>query len=400
LRRFDGVYQPGLHAGQRAVVESPARFRVVACGRRWGKTEAGKAILVQAVAAGRRGWWLAPTHAMAGHVWADLRRMGQADRVRVVEAERRIELAEGGMLAVRSAFHPDRLRGEGLDLVILDEAAYMPARLWPEVIRPMLAISRGQAVFLSTPFGRNHFWTLYQLGLDPLEPDWQSFHFPTAANPMIAPAELAAIQRQTPEHVWRTEYEAEFVDHAGQVFRGLDGVMRAPLHPVPLYGHQYVAGVDWGRDHDYTAIIVMDADTQAMVAMDRFNQNAWAVQRGRVAQMAAEWEVTALWAESNSMGVVNSEALREEGLPVRDFATTVASKGPLIDGLALAIERGHLTLQDDPVLRAELLGYRMRPMAGGGFRYSAPAGGHDDTVIALALAWHGVQQGRVRIRFG
>ena len=49
------------------------------------------------------------------------------------------------MIAVRSAHHPDNLRGEGLDLAVLDEAAYMQARVWHEIVRPMLTTTRGSA---------------------------------------------------------------------------------------------------------------------------------------------------------------------------------------------------------------------------------------------------------------
>jgi hypothetical protein len=79
-------------------------------------------------------------------------------------------------------------------------------------------------------------------------------------------------------------------------------------------------------------------------------------------------------------------------LAVRPFATTAKSKPPLIEGLALAIERRELTLLPDPVLLHELRAYTLERMSEGGFRYSAPSGQHDDTVIATALAWYGVMQ--------
>ena len=86
-------------------------------------------------------------------------------------------------------------------------------------------------------------------------------------------------------------------------------------------------------------------------------------------------------------------------LPVRAFVTTVYSKTPLIEGLALAIEREELAIQPLDVLLNELASYRLERLQGGGYRYSAPAGMHDDTVMALALAWHGVGQGVMTIDF-
>ena len=84
---------------------------------------------------------------------------------------------------------------------------------------------------------------------------------------------------------------------------------------------------------------------------------------------------------------------------MRPFATTARSKAPLIEGLALAIERGELALLNDPVLVGELASYTLEQLPGGGYRYSAPSGSHDDTVIATALAWHGVINGGMRIDF-
>jgi hypothetical protein len=80
-----------------------------------------------------------------------------------------------------------------------------------------------------------------------------------------------------------------------------------------------------------------------------------------------------------------------EGLPVRPFTTTHQSKAPLIDALALAVERREIALLPDAVMLNELVAYTLERLPGGGYRYTAPAGGHDDTVIALALAWHGAR---------
>lgn len=382
-----------LHPGQAQVWKDPARFKVVACGRRWGKTELGKTLLLeQTMGANARGWWLAPTHQMASQVWRDLKAtVRNAPGIMISETERRIDIPSGGMIAVRSAHIPDSLRGEGLDLAILDEAAFMEARVWPQIIHPMLVTSRGQAVFLSTPFGRNWFWDLYRRGRDPQRPEWQSFHFPTADNPFISTEELENVRRLNAEHVWRTEYEAQFSDNSGQVFRGIRQAVHhaAPSQPQP--GRRYVAGVDWARDVDYTVIVMMDAEGRQIVDIDRFNQIGWGLQRGRLRAMAERWAPQVIWAESNSFGEPNIEALIEEGLPMRRFATTAKSKAPLIESLALAIERGQISLLDDPVLLGELASYSLERIPGGGFRYGAPAGLHDDTVIATALAWHGVK---------
>ncbi len=319
--------------------------------------------------------------------------------IAISESERRIDIDGGGMLAVRSAHHPDNLRGEGLDLAVLDEAAFMEPQVWSQILRPMLTTTRGGALFLSTPFGRNWFWDQYRLGLDNEAPEWQSFQFSTESNRLIAREELESIRRQTTEHIWRSEYLAQFSDDSGQVFRGLRAAVVPGRVEQAEAGHVYVAGVDWGRHHDYTVIAVIDASARRVVALDRFNNIGWNLQRGRLKAMAAHWRTQLIWAEANSIGAPNIEALQEEGLPMRSFLTTSKSKSPLIESLALAIERGSLGLLDDPVLLGELASFSLDRLPGGAYRYGAPPGAHDDTVIATALAWYGVANGRLGFDF-
>ena len=147
-------------------MDSPARFKVVACGRRWGKTELGKnLILHNALIEKKRCWWLAPTKQMSSQVWRDLKNsIKTLNNVKISETERRIDLPGGGMIAVRSAFAPDYLRGDGLDLAVFDEAAFMRPEIWTEIVRPMLVTTLGSAVFLSTPRGANWFSDLFALG--------------------------------------------------------------------------------------------------------------------------------------------------------------------------------------------------------------------------------------------
>ena len=390
-----------LHHNQLTILQHPARFKIAACGRRWGKTQLGKtAILVHALQNNHRCWWLAPTKAMTDQVWRDLKNtLNFIAGVKISETERRIDLPNGGMIAVRSAYKPDNLRGDGLDFVVLDEAAYINPRAWAEVIRPMLVTTRGRALFLSTPRGRNWFYDLHCIGLDPEEDQWQAFQFPTADNDLIAAEELEDIRRRTPELIWQTEYEAAFLSDATGVFRGLEEATAPAPYDQPQSGHAYIAGIDWGRSKDYTAIAVLDAANGKMVALDRFNNASWEHQRGRLENIVKHWRPKIVWAEANSIGEPNIEALNQAGLPIKPFYTTAKSKAPLIESLALAIERGEITLLDDPVLLAELRDYSLQSLPNGGYRYGAPPGKHDDTVIAAALAWHGAHFTGPRLAF-
>lgn len=90
-------------------------------------------------------------------------------------------------------------------------------------------------------------------------------------------------------------------------------------------------------------------------------------------------------AESNAMGEPNIEALQQGGLSVEGFATTATTKPPLIENLVLVLEREEMQFLDDRIARSEMEAYEVKISATGRPQYNAPAGVHDDTVIARAL---------------
>lgn len=349
-----------------------------------------------AVQEGKACWWLAPTYNMADHVWRELKDACRDLNVTVSESARRLDFKGGGWIAIKSTHTPDNLRGAGLDFVVLDEAAFMEPSVWPQIVRPMLLDRKGKALLLSSPNGKNWFWERYNYARSGTS--WRGFRFTTFDNPLIDPAELEAIRLQTPERVWLEEYMAEFNDESGQVFRGVREAATAPLNPVSA-GQRTCFGVDWGRENDYTVIVVIDALSHQMLAYDRFNQVNWSLQRGRLRALYDRWQPAAIYAESNSIGSPNIEALQQEGLPVYPFITTAASKTTLIESLALAIECADLALLPDETLLDELTNYRMERLPTGGYRYSAPSGLHDDMVIATALAWHACRYSAPSISF-
>lgn len=380
-------YHPDeLRPDQRAIACDRARFKVVACGRRWGKTTLGLIMAIQSARQGRRVWWVAPTIGLAFPVWQAMKDALHAEWQHKLEEEHYIKLSSGGSLTVKSTEDPDHLRGAGLDAVVMDEAAFMDEYVWTSVIRPALADRRGRALLISTPRGRNWFFHAFQRGQDPLAADWQAWSRPSSDNLIITPQEIADARGLLPERVFKQEFEAEFLPDGGEVFRNVEAAATAPLDAQPIPGHRYVMGIDFARYQDFTAAAVIDADTREMVALERFSDINWGLQRERLAALARRWQVTSILAEANAMGEPNVEALQRDGLPVAAFNTTAHNKPPLIEALVAAIESKALQILPDPALLGELgaFTYANTPF---GTRYEAPPGRHDDTVIALALAW-------------
>jgi phage terminase large subunit-like protein len=302
-------------------------------------------------------------------------------------SDRKVVFPNGGMVGIRSADNPDTLRGEGLDFVVMDEAAYISRDVWTGSIRPSLSDRQGRALFISTPRGLNWFWELYQR--EKSDPDWASFTYPTSANPYIAPSEIEAARQELPEIIFNQEYLADFVDSEGAVFRRIrDAAVLEPSEP--LDGHQYSAGVDVAASVDYTVITVLDVNTREMVYFDRFNRVDYPVLEDRLLATYRKWHLDGMVVEANSIGAPVIDHLREHDLNIISFTTTNTTKHDIIQRLQSAFEHGLIKIIDDPVLVGELLSFESKRTPSGNYTYSAPEGQHDDCVMSLAFAWFGI----------
>jgi hypothetical protein len=353
-------------------------------------------------------WWVQPTYAMAQQVWNDLvNELKPLESViKVSSGEKTITFKNGGQLSIKSGHEPDRLRGSALDSVIIDEAAFCDEEVWtalrPALIRPPYWdrkkkewIDRsGKALLLSTPNGRNWFWRLFQKGLDPLESEWVAWQIPTDASPIIPYAEVQSARHDLPARKFQQEYMAQFLDSDGAVFRGI----LQCIAPPEFDGEAVCFGIDWGRHNDFTAVAVMGMQSRQVLELDRFTGLSWRQQRARIRKLARRWNPRVILAEANSIGGPNIEALRTAGLPVQPLTLTAQNKPTLVDALTVAIEDQRIGLLNDPVLIGELQSYEMARLPSGLYRYSAPSGGHDDTVIAVMLAYHAANLPRAVIR--
>lgn len=384
------IVLPRLHAGQQQIAREAKRYSVLACGRRFGKSVFGIDRITHPALAGYPVGYYCPTHKMLAEVWRTANSVLSPVVARRNAQEHRLELVTGGVVDMWSLETPDTSRGRKYKRVVIDEAAMVADLLgtWDAVIRPTLTDYKGDAFFLSTPKGLNGFHTMFERGLDPERDTWASWQMPTTTNPHIAQSEVDEAERETPSDLFAQEYLAQFISAAGAVFRNLDACLTAePSQPDAHNGHRIVMGVDWAQSQDFTVISAVCADCRVEVAIDRFNKIDYGIQRGRLTAMAEAWSVADVLAEENSIGKPNIEQLWSEGLPIRGFNTTAQSKGPLVQSMALALEREEFHWLVDATARNELLSYeaKINPVTNR-VTYSAPKGQHDDTVIARCLA--------------
>ena len=360
-------------------------------GRRWGKTVMSGVIVMNVLRQHGRAAWVSPTYKNSRPLWrwavATAMPVVQSGKMNINRADRTITTPRGGELAIYSGDNIDSIRGDAFHVVVVDEAAKLLEGAWTDAIMPTLADYDGEALLISTPRGRNWFYHEYIRAVADgnLAAAWRS---PSTDNPIPNIRKAAELARaRVPEMSYRQEWLAEFLESSG-VFRHIMDAAVAEPQDTPIAHHEYVFGVDWGRSNDFTAIAVIDVTAVSCVYLDRFNQIDYATQLGRLTALYERFRPRAIVAEANSMGQPLIEQLQRAGLPVVAFTTTAASKPILIDDLTLAFERRALRIIPDPVLINELQSYEGQRMATG-MRYGAPAGMHDDTVIALALAYHG-----------
>lgn len=376
---------------QADVKRERARYNVLVVGRRAGKTALLQDIAIEPSVLPHPVGWFAPTYKDMLEVWREVTARLAPIAQRINATDRRIENVAGGVLEFWSLDNVNAGRGRKYRRVLLDECAFVPHLMdaWNYAIRPTLVDYEGDAWFASTPKGRGGFWRLWQNGQNG-EPDWRSWQLPSTVNPLLAQSEIDAMRTTMPERVFAQEIMAEFVEDAGGVFRRVMEAATAPPDAGPQAGHEYIIGVDWARDNDWTVLTVLDTTERAVVSIDRFNQIDYVVQLGRLSGAVERWRPLVVIAESNSMGQPLIDMLRRTDIPVRPFNTTNASKTAAIDALALAFEQGALRIPPDPVLISELQAYEMERLPSGLMRYSAPEGMHDDCVMSLALAWSAV----------
>ena len=179
---------------QQQVFADKTRFKVVAAGRRCGKSRLSAiSLLVEGLRCplGSAVMYVAPTNGQARQIiWDLLLQLGKEIVASSHINNLDITLINGAKIYVRGADRPDTLRGLSLTYVVLDEVADIKPEAWEQVIRASLSDKKGRGLFIGSPKGRNWFYDMYKLGLEEEDPEWKSWHFTTADNPLIDPKEI------------------------------------------------------------------------------------------------------------------------------------------------------------------------------------------------------------------
>jgi len=245
-----------LRYAQGQVFGSRKRFRVLVAGRRFGKSYLSCIELLRGAIErpGETFFYAAPTYRMAKDIaWKVMKKLVPKAWIKSKnETDLKIELVNGSTIELKGTENAMALRGRSLAGVVLDEAAFMDAEVWFEVIRPALADKQGWALFISTPDGTASWFYDLWCYADEGDNDWQRWQFTTIDGDNVPPEEIEAARAQLDPRTFRQEFEASFENLSGLVAvsfgdENIDKqVQDLPILPLLLgldFNVEFMAGV-------------------------------------------------------------------------------------------------------------------------------------------------------------
>jgi phage FluMu gp28-like protein len=362
------------HPAQKQVIECDSRFIVMMAGRRFGKSLISQTISIDTAVNKKRVAYITPTYQLGKIFFKEIVDLLPLEIYSKNESDLVITFITGGSIRFFTGERLDNLRGLKFHLAVIDEASFIPNLEdgWLNSIRPTLTDYKGKAIFLSTPKGKNYFFSLFSKA----EPDWQSFKFTTYDNPYIDPNEIDDARKQLPEVVFEQEYMANPAENAANPFGSQH--IRKCLHPVttmPVVAY----GIDLAKSVDWTVIVGLDEDGN-VAYFDRFQMD-WHNTKQTILRLPK----CPILVDSTGVGDPILEDLQREGVMIQGLKFTSSSKQQLMEGLQAAIHQGKIGYPEG-IISQELEVFEYMYTATG-VKYSAPSGFHDDAVMALALAW-------------
>lgn len=351
----------------------------------------GKPILV---------WIVAPTYALTQKVFNPLVKwfikLAPSQKKGIsMRPPQKLKTARGSLVECKSTEEAVQLLGEGVDLMIADEAPLIPDQIYFQNLLPTVLDRQGRMIMIGTPRGKGWFYDRFLDG----EKNGYAFKFSTIEGENVTSEELAILEEKYPDHdLFRQEYFADFISDASQVFRNFEDIVVPAENIYSSYrpGHYYIMGADLAQAEDYTVITVIDTNNNQVVYWKRFRGVNYPVQVDHIVTTAQEYGNARIIIDSTGLGKPIYEFLLQRGVFVEDFTFTGKSKEELIGKLRLYISQKWITIPDEPELIKELnhFEYKLRNEKTGeplqNIKYGASKGSHDDTVCSLALAVFGL----------
>ena len=198
---------------QQEVYSDPTRFKVVAAGRRTGKSRLACWLLIINALQADKGqvFYVAPTQGQARDImWQTLLELGHPVITGSHINNLQIKLINGATISLKGADRPETMRGVSLKFLVMDEYADMKPDVWEQILRPALADQKGHALFIGTPMGRNHFYELYKYAELGEDETYRGWHFTSYNNPILDSSEIDMAKKSMSSYAFRQEFMASF----------------------------------------------------------------------------------------------------------------------------------------------------------------------------------------------
>lgn len=377
---------------QAEVLEDTRRFKVLVIPRRHGKTTLALAKLVmEAIIHPKKIFhYVCPTQKQAKQVvWSAPDMLKQLVPPQAVDRFNEVELIcylkNGSQIHVKGGDQPDNLRGNNAFGIILDEFDQIKSSVFQEIYLPIVLANGGFLWVIGTPKGKKGLFERLVIA-ENRPKDWQSMKLKASTAGILSKEILETAKSEMSEATYNQEFETEFNDNAGTLFRRIRENVRGTLSD-PVMGRQYVIGVDLAKYEDWTVITVLDKTSHEVVYFDRFNKIDWNLQKSKIEAVTRRYNNAKVRVDGTGVGDPICEDLQRTGINIEPFKITSITKKQMIENLVLLLEQDKIKLPDIPELIEELevFAYELNERTGH-VSYCAPSGKHDDIVISLALA--------------
>lgn len=207
---------------QQEVFNDPTRFKIIAAGRRCGKSRlAAWTLIIRALQADKcTVFYVAPTQGQARDImWSLLEELAFPVISNKHVNNMEIKLVNGSRICLKGGDRPDTMRGVSLEYLVLDEYADVKKEVWEEILRPALADRKGDAMFIGTPKGRNHFYDLYKYAEFSSDDSYKAWHFTSYDNETLDPDEINLAKKSMSSYAFRQEFMASFEALGSEIFK-------------------------------------------------------------------------------------------------------------------------------------------------------------------------------------
>ena len=369
-------------------LESDHLFGVISSPRGSGKTLLAENMLLYWLLSNpkQKGGWCSPIYNQAKKVFDEI---SEASRDLIVQSNRQdlnITFVNGSTLKLLSSDNPDTIRGFRFNYLIIDEFAYHKELAVTTALLPTLNPTGKKCLMVSTPRGKNFFYSWYTKGLDK-KSDVISFKVPLTECPYINQSLVDEARKSLPPDVFKQEYLAEFTDASSDVFVGIDKVSILGVFDQSRREDAFI-GIDTGLTSDMSVLTVISPTGRVLWIEALNNENITTIANKFINVMNA-YNIVGGFIEVNGIGRAMADLVLPKYRKVKEFVTTQDSKTEAVRKLIADIESQTIelpTIELCPELHNELSSYTYKLSNNGKLSFSHPNGGNDDYVDSLLLA--------------